>query len=72
MRGREKWNGLQGLGLRIWGLGFRGIWPWVRYNKIPIYPIFYLLKGDYKAEGLGVKGLGFKDTRDDVCIYIYR
>ena len=21
-------------------------WPWVRYNKIPIYPIFYLLKGD--------------------------
>ena len=21
---------------------------WVQYNKIPIYPIFYLLKGDYK------------------------
>ena len=21
---------------------------WVYYNKIPIYPIFYLLKGDYK------------------------
>ena len=23
------------------------IWPWVCYNKIFIYPIFYLLKGDY-------------------------
>ena len=29
---------------------------WVYYTKIPIYPIFYLLKGDYRvwgrAEGL--------------------
>ena len=24
------------------------IWLWVYYNKIPIYPIFYLLKGDYR------------------------
>ena len=24
------------------------IWLWVYYNKIPIYPIFYLLKGDYE------------------------
>ena len=24
-----------------------GIWLWVYYNKIPIYHIFYLLKGDY-------------------------
>ena len=24
------------------------IWLWVYHNKIPIYPIFYLLKGDYK------------------------
>ena len=23
------------------------IWLWVYYNKIPIYPIFYPLKGDY-------------------------
>ena len=23
------------------------IWLWVYFNKIPIYPIFYLLKGDY-------------------------
>ena len=23
------------------------IWLWVHYEKIPIYPIFYLLKGDY-------------------------
>ena len=23
------------------------IWLWVYYNKISIYPIFYLLKGDY-------------------------
>ena len=26
----------------------------VYYNKIPIYPIFYLLKGDYKI----LRGLG--------------
>ena len=25
------------------------IWLWVYYNQIPIYPIFYLLKGDYKG-----------------------
>ena len=24
---------------------------WVYYNKIPIYPIFYLLKGDYIPKG---------------------
>ena len=41
----------------VQGLGVRGlwvyshpevdrIWPWVYYHKIPIYPIFYLLKGD--------------------------
>ena len=24
------------------------IWLWVDYNKIPMYPIFYLLKGDYR------------------------
>ena len=23
------------------------IWLWAYYNKIPLYPIFYLLKGDY-------------------------
>ena len=22
------------------------IWLWIYYNRIPIYPIFYLLKGD--------------------------
>ena len=24
-------------------------WLWVYYTKIPIYPIFYLLKGDYRV-----------------------
>ena len=24
------------------------IWIWIYYNKIPIDPIFYLLKGDYR------------------------
>ena len=24
------------------------IWLWVYFNKIPIYPIFYLLKGDHR------------------------
>ena len=24
------------------------IWLWVHYKKIPAYPIFYLLKGDYR------------------------
>ena len=39
------------------GLGFRAysspsvdrIWLWVYSNKIPIYPIFYLFKGDYRV-----------------------
>ena len=25
------------------------IWRWVYSNKIPIYPVFHLLKGDYTA-----------------------
>ena len=29
-----------------------GIWLWVCYNKVPIYPIFYLLKGDYTQGAL--------------------
>ena len=28
---------------------------WVYYNKIPGYPIFYLLKGDDKPQGLTPK-----------------
>ena len=27
----------------------RRMWLWVYYNKVPIYPIFYLRKGDYVA-----------------------
>ena len=27
------------------------IWLWAYYNKIPIYPTFYLLKGEYRLEG---------------------
>ena len=46
--------GVSGLGFR-WG--FRAysppsvdrIWLWVDHNKIPIYPIVYLLKGDYRV-----------------------
>ena len=26
------------------------IWFWSQYNKISIYPIFYLVKGDYKCK----------------------
>ena len=29
------------------------IWLWVYYNKIPIQPIFYLLKGAYIAKTIG-------------------
>ena len=25
------------------------IWLWAYFNKIPIYPVFYLLKGDYEV-----------------------
>ena len=25
------------------------IWLWVYYNKVPIYPIFYRLDGDYRG-----------------------
>ena len=28
-------------------LRFDRIWLWICHNKIPIYPIFYLLQGDY-------------------------
>ena len=28
-------------------------WLWVYYNKIPIYPTFYLLEGDYKPNKAG-------------------
>ena len=28
------------------------IWLWVYYNKIPLYPIFYLLKGDCRILGM--------------------
>ena len=31
------------------------IWLWVHYNKIPIYPIFYLLQGDYKHPLFGFR-----------------
>ena len=31
------------------------IWFWGYYNKIPIYPIFYLLKGDYNPLPLGFR-----------------
>ena len=43
------------------------IWLWVYYNKIPIYPIFYLLKGDYivttRKQGLtwGARGIRILD-----------
>ena len=33
------------------------IWLRVYYNKIPIYPPFYLLKGDYIQSSAWVKGL---------------
>ena len=38
------------------------IWLWACYNKIPIYPIFYLLKGDYRV----IQGL---EVPDHLCIW---
>ena len=46
-----------GSGFRVYGLRFRcssslqvdRIWLWIYSNTIPIYPIFYLLKGDYRV-----------------------
>ena len=32
---------------RVYSSPLHRIWLWVYYNKIPIYPIFYLFKGDY-------------------------
>ena len=38
-----------------WGLSpLNRIRLWVYSNKIPIYPMFYLLKGDYTLTILGV------------------
>ena len=31
------------------------IWLWVYYSKNPVYPIFYLLKGDYSEKDLGFR-----------------
>ena len=38
------------------------IWPWVYYNKTPIYPIFYLPKGDYSVGFGGYPLLSFAST----------
>ena len=37
------------------------MWLWAYYSKIPIYPIFYLLKGDHK---LGTWTPAFEPTRN--------
>ena len=36
------------IGFRVQGLD--RIWLWVCYSKIPIYPTFYLLEGDYRSK----------------------
>ena len=33
------------------------IWLWVYYNKIPLYPIFYLHSGDYKLIAYSILSL---------------
>ena len=38
---------MEGVGFQVGGQVDR-IWLWVSYKKIFIYPIFYLLKGDYR------------------------
>ena len=47
MRSREM------MGIRVYSLGLSSPLSryniWVYYNKVPIYPIFYLLKGDYRS-----------------------
>ena len=35
------------------------IWFWVYYNKVRIYLIFYLLKGDYSLLGCFLTSLGY-------------
>ena len=42
------------------------IWLWVYYSKISIYPIFCLLKGDYKPHPFlhVVKGLTLQESRE--------
>ena len=39
-------------------------------NKIPIYPIFYLLEGDYRGSGLG--GVGFRIIRLEITDLCFR
>ena len=39
------------------------MWLWVHCNKIPVYPIFYLLSGDFKPFMLeGVGGFGINES----------
>ena len=40
------------------------VWLWVYSNKISIYPIFYLLKGDYRVPGLALI-LSARPGKDD-------
>ena len=56
------------LGLSALDLVLRGysrpevdrIWLWVYDDKLPIYPIFYLLKRDYRGLRLEASGLGLR------------
>ena len=49
-RDNGKENGNYYLGFRVYGpLLVDRLWLWVKFNKIPIYSIFYLLKGDYRC-----------------------
>ena len=56
------------------------MWLWVCYNKIPIHPIFYLLKTDHMSENaeaitglkssvpcLAVAGVGFRGGGIGIC-----
>ena len=54
-------------------LDYMGIWVCVYYNKIPIYPIFYLLKEDYISvlpgswanKGCFIGNLACRSLKDD-------
>ena len=39
------------------------IWLRVRYHKLPIYPILYLLKGDYKLKSKGLPKQPLRNTK---------
>ena len=55
--------------MRVYGFRAYRMWLWVYYNEIPLYPIFYLLQGDYMVprSRLLKRGVLVMGLHDGLC-----